>query len=41
MAETAATTRERLLEAARELFTTTGYQATTTPILAALAASEG
>jgi AcrR family transcriptional regulator len=29
-----ATTRDRLLEAARELFTTTGYHATTTPILA-------
>ena len=28
------TTRDRLLEAARELFTTTGYYATTTPILA-------
>lgn len=28
------TTRDRLLEAARELFTTTGYHATTTPILA-------
>ena len=27
-------TRDRLLEAARELFTTTGYHATTTPILA-------
>ena len=28
------TTRDRLLEAARELFTTTGYHSTTTPILA-------
>lgn len=34
MADTAETTRERLLEAARELFTTTGYHATTTPVLA-------
>jgi AcrR family transcriptional regulator len=33
MAE-ATTTRDRLLEAARELFTTAGYHATTTPILA-------
>jgi len=32
--DTAQTTRERLLEAARELFTTTGYHDTTTPILA-------
>jgi len=32
--DTAPTTRERLLEAARELFTTTGYHDTTTPILA-------
>jgi TetR/AcrR family transcriptional regulator, repressor of fatR-cypB operon len=34
MPEIAPTTRDRLLEAARELFTTTGYHATTTPILA-------
>ena len=34
MAEAASPTRARLLEAARELFTTTGYHATTTPILA-------
>jgi AcrR family transcriptional regulator len=34
MPDTAQTTRDRLLEAARELFTTTGYHATTTPILA-------
>ncbi len=34
MAEAAATTRDRLLDAARELFTTAGYHATTTPILA-------
>jgi len=34
MAESAYSTRERLLEAARELFTTAGYHATTTPILA-------
>lgn len=34
MAEAAATTRDRLLEAARELFTAEGYHATTTPILA-------
>lgn len=34
MAEASFTTRDRLLEAARELFTTTGYHATTTPILA-------
>lgn len=34
MTDTAQTTRERLLEAARELFTTTGYHDTTTPILA-------
>jgi AcrR family transcriptional regulator len=32
--DAAQTTRERLLEAARELFTTTGYHDTTTPILA-------
>lgn len=34
MAEAATTTRDRLLEAARELFTTAGYHATTTPVLA-------
>ncbi len=34
MAEAATTTRERLLEAARELFTTAGYHETTTPMLA-------
>lgn len=34
MAEAATTTRDRLLEAARELFTTAGYHATTTPLLA-------
>ncbi|MES2123540.1 MAG: TetR/AcrR family transcriptional regulator [Gemmatimonadota bacterium] len=34
MADAALTTRDRLLEAARELFTTAGYFATTTPILA-------
>jgi AcrR family transcriptional regulator len=34
MAEAATTTRDRLLEAARELFTTEGYHATTTPLLA-------
>lgn len=34
MAEAAQTTRDRLLEAARELFTTAGYHATTTPVLA-------
>ena len=34
MADAAATTRDRLLEAARELFTTDGYHATTTPLLA-------
>ncbi len=34
MTDAAQTTRERLLEAARELFTTTGYHDTTTPILA-------
>lgn len=34
MADAAQGTRERLLEAARELFTTTGYHPTTTPILA-------
>lgn len=34
MADAADTTRERLLEAARELFTTAGYHATTTPLLA-------
>ena len=34
MSDNAPTTRDRLLEAARELFTTTGYHATTTPILA-------
>ena len=34
MADNAPTTRDRLLEAARELFTTLGYHATTTPILA-------
>ncbi|MES1260075.1 MAG: helix-turn-helix domain-containing protein, partial [Gemmatimonadota bacterium] len=34
MSEAGHNTRDRLLEAARELFTTTGYHATTTPILA-------
>lgn len=34
MTDQAPTTRERLLEAARELFTTTGYHATTTPMIA-------
>ena len=34
MADAGITTRERLLEAARELFTTTGYYSTTTPIIA-------
>lgn len=34
MTDTAQTTRERLLDAARELFTTTGYHGTTTPVLA-------
>lgn len=34
MADAAATTRDRLLEAARELFTDDGYHATTTPLLA-------
>ena len=34
MADSALTTRDRLLEAARELFTTAGYHATTTPMLA-------
>lgn len=34
MTDVAQTTRDRLLEAARELFTTAGYHATTTPILA-------
>ena len=34
MTDAGTTTRDRLLEAARELFTTTGYHATTTPILA-------
>ena len=34
MADQALTTRDRLLEAARELFTTAGYHDTTTPILA-------
>jgi AcrR family transcriptional regulator len=34
MADAAATTRDRLLEAARELFTTDGYHETTTPLLA-------
>ena len=34
MPDAAATTRDRLLEAARELFTTVGYHATTTPLLA-------
>ena len=34
MPETGQTTRDRLLEAARELFTTIGYHATTTPMLA-------
>ena len=34
MSDPALTTRDRLLEAARELFTTAGYHATTTPILA-------
>ncbi len=37
MADAAHTTRNRLLDAARELFTTTGYHATTTPVLAARA----
>ena len=34
MAEAASTTRDRLLAAARQLFTTQGYHATTTPMLA-------
>lgn len=34
MSEAANTTRDRLLEAARDLFTTIGYHATTTPLLA-------
>lgn len=34
MSDTGPSTRDRLLEAARDLFTTTGYHATTTPILA-------
>lgn len=34
MADAADTTRDRLLEAARELFTTAGYHATTTTLLA-------
>lgn len=34
MSDAAESTRERLLEAARELFTTSGYHATTTPLLA-------
>lgn len=34
MSETGVTTRERLLQAARELFTTIGYQAATTPVIA-------
>jgi AcrR family transcriptional regulator len=34
MADAAAPTRDRLLEAARELFTADGYHATTTPMLA-------
>jgi AcrR family transcriptional regulator len=34
MADAAQTTRDRLLDAARELFTTAGYHATTTPVLA-------
>ncbi len=34
MSDVELTTRDRLLEAARALFTTTGYHATTTPILA-------
>ncbi|HET9066081.1 MAG TPA: helix-turn-helix domain-containing protein [Gemmatimonadales bacterium] len=34
MPDAAATTRDSLLEAARELFTSTGYHATTTPLLA-------
>lgn len=34
MSESALTTRDRLIEAARELFTTAGYHATTTPALA-------
>ncbi|MEO8479330.1 MAG: TetR/AcrR family transcriptional regulator [Gemmatimonadota bacterium] len=34
MADAADSTRDRLLEAARELFTTAGYHATTTPLLA-------
>jgi AcrR family transcriptional regulator len=37
MGEVAQGTRERLLEAARELFTSTGYHETTTPILASRA----
>lgn len=37
MADAASTTRQRLLDAARELFTTAGYQATTTPVLATAA----
>jgi TetR/AcrR family transcriptional regulator, repressor of fatR-cypB operon len=37
MADAAGATRNRLLEAARELFTTTGYHATTTPMLASKA----
>lgn len=34
MAEASPNTRDRLLEAARELFTSQGYHATTTPVLA-------
>ncbi|HEY3934360.1 MAG TPA: TetR/AcrR family transcriptional regulator, partial [Gemmatimonadales bacterium] len=34
MADAAQTTRDRLLDAARALFTTTGFHATTTPMLA-------
>ena len=37
MADAAHATRNRLLEAARELFTTTGYHGTTTPMLASKA----
>jgi AcrR family transcriptional regulator len=34
MSEASSSTRDRLLEAARDLFTTQGYHATTTPVLA-------
>ncbi len=37
MAEAVSTTRDRLLSAARELFTSEGYHAATTPVLAARA----